>query len=301
MTFSNLSSSGEEWEWTFGDGATSTIKSPSHIFKQPGEYDVILKVDKKNSWTAYKRIVIADTVPTFVASDTAFYIFRDYTFTAQVYNPYNYEVNFTWYLGDTIAAKDQSALRCFFSHPSESEKVKLVVVLNRDTTIVEQHFRIRDQATHSVLFRTPDTDYRQRIFGDRAESCLPDADAAPILNSEQDTIQVYNGDTFRLSDLKYAIPDLEGFHIAKRKFYYRTSAGLWVSNIGGTYAVLIDGTPCAAMTLDDKTDNRIYWANEKGVWYMPFVGSDNNQFVTVPVLLNTLSNVTKIAVDSDPK
>ena len=43
VTFSNLSSTGEEWEWTFGDGGTSTLKSPSHTFKQPGEYDVILK------------------------------------------------------------------------------------------------------------------------------------------------------------------------------------------------------------------------------------------------------------------
>ena len=36
VSFTNNSSSGEEWSWTYGDGAISTIKSPTHIYKQPG-------------------------------------------------------------------------------------------------------------------------------------------------------------------------------------------------------------------------------------------------------------------------
>ena len=73
-----------------------------------------------------------------------------------------------------------------------------------------------------------------------------------------------------------------------------------MANIDGAYPVQIDASPCAAMTLDTK-DNRIYWANSEGVWYMPFVGSDNNKFVTTPILLNSLKEVTKIAADSDLK
>ena len=187
VTFSNLSSSGEEWEWTFGDGATSTLKSPSHTFKQPGEYDVILKVDKKNRWTAYKKIVVTDTVPTFVCPDTAFYIFRDYTFTANLYNPYNYTVNYTWYLGDTIAAKDQPSMKYCFTHPAEAEKVKLVVILNQDTTSIERSIRIQNRTTNSVLLRTAQADYRQRIFGDQAEAYAEDETASDMLNAEQDT------------------------------------------------------------------------------------------------------------------
>jgi len=34
---------------------------------------------------------------------------------------------------------------------------------------------------------------------------------------------------------------------------------------------------------------------------MPFVGSDNNKFVTTPTKLNELKNVTKIAADAEPK
>ena len=48
----------------------------------------------------------------------------------------------------------------------------------------------------------------------------------------------------------------------------------------------------------DTYDNRIYWATNKGVFYMPFVGSDNNRFVTVPTLLNQKTDVSKIAADS---
>ena len=36
VTFYNHSESGEDWSWSFGDGATSAIKAPAHVYKQPG-------------------------------------------------------------------------------------------------------------------------------------------------------------------------------------------------------------------------------------------------------------------------
>jgi len=43
VSFSNLSTCiDEEWRWAFGDGATSTSKSPSHQYTQPGVYQVRL-------------------------------------------------------------------------------------------------------------------------------------------------------------------------------------------------------------------------------------------------------------------
>ena len=47
VTFTNLSTGGEEWAWTFGDGGTSTLKSPTYTYKNPGTYTVTLKVDGK--------------------------------------------------------------------------------------------------------------------------------------------------------------------------------------------------------------------------------------------------------------
>jgi len=112
-------------------------------------------------------------------------------------------------------------------------------------------------------------------------------------------MQTYNGYTFYLSELRIVVEEMVGFHIANRKLYFRGN-GLWVANIDGSYPVQIDELECSAMTLD-MTDNRIYWANQDGVWYMPFVGSDNNQFVSVPTQLNDMKNVSKLAADSTLK
>lgn len=310
VKFSNLSSGGEEWEWAFGDGSVSTLKSPSHTYKKPGTYRVSLKVDNKKSLMASQDITVYDTVPTFVCADSVFYIFTDYTFTANVYNPYNYPVQYQWYwIIDPTAYTEapfcvtdnewnNSTLNLYFTRKGQVI-IGLLLTLNGESFRIEKAFDIQDLATNSVLIRNAQNDWRQRIYGDRAENAFPDASASALLDAEQDTAQLYNGTEFRLSELKQTFPFLEGFHIASRKIYFRAE-GLWVANIDGAYPVLIDSLDCYAMTLDTK-DSRIYWANENGVWYMPFVGSANNKFVTIPVQLNTLTGVTKLAADYDAK
>ena len=312
VTFTNQSSSGEEWEWSFGDGSTSTLKSPTHTYKQPGDYVVKLMIDKKKNLTLTKSITVLDTIPSYSCSDSTFCIYSDYTFTANVYNPYNYDVQYLWYqpvseetmyvpqyyiVTDTTLEK--STLHLYFTRPMEEASLGLRVILHGDTTIIEKTFFVNDRETNSMTIRTADGDYRQRIFAKRAEDYRLDPTAAILLDEEQDTMQVYNGYEFRLSELKTIFPELQGFHIANRKIYYRAN-GLWVATIDGAFEVQIDSLDCPAMTLDP-TDNRIYWANEKGVWYMPFIGSDNNQFVTTPTLLNPLTGVTKLAADPIPQ
>lgn len=307
VQFSNLSYKGKTWSWTYGDGAVSGIKNPSHIYKEPGTYRVTLKVDGNKSWTATKEITVFDTIPTYVESDTAFSVYTDYTFTAQVYNPYNSDVSYFWYqpidptmyippyFVITDDSQDSKSLHLFFTRALEEAPIGLRVILGGDTTYIVKYFDVEDRATNSLLVRTDENDYRQRIFGPRAEPyhIIP---ADPMLNAEQDTLQIYNDSTFRLSDLAATFPGIQGFHIAYRKIYYRAN-GLWVANIDGAYPVQIEEKDCSAMTLDMK-DNRIYWATAEGVWYMPFVGSDNNKFVTVPAQLNTLTGITKLAADN---
>lgn len=298
VSFSNQSSTGEEWEWVFGDGVTSTVRSPIHTFKNPGTYLVVLKVDKKKSWTVSKQVTVYDTVPTFLCEDSVFVIFRDYTFTAQAYNPYNYDVSYEWRVNDSVAGTD-ATLTTYFTQPSKESRVSLRVVLNNDTTFITRTYQIDDQAARSLLLRTSEGDWRQRIFGERAEAAKQDASATALLDAAQDTAQSYNGWEFRLSELKTVFPEMTGFRIANRKIYYR-AGGLWVANIDGANIVQIDTAACSAMTLDTQ-DNRIYWANGKGVWYMPFVGSDNNKFVTVPTQLNAMPGVIKLAPDYELK
>lgn len=305
VLFTNQSSSGEEWEWAFGDGSTSTLKSPNHIYRNPGTYMVTLKVDKKKAWMASKQITVYDTVPTFVASDSLFQIYKQYTFTAHVYNPYNLDIQYAWsfpaktpYVGG-IEGQTSSTMRLHFRQAMSEAPIQLTIICDGDTLLIEKTFNVEDRPTNSVLVRTPEKDYRQRIFGEWADLPYGDASAAPLLDAAQDTMQTYNGKEFKVAELSAVFPGIEGFRIANRKIYYRAN-GLWVANIDGAYPVQIDTAACAAMTIDTH-DNRIYWANQNGVWYMPFVGSDNNRFVTEPVQLNNLSDVTRIAPDYDPK
>ena len=295
VQFSNLSSLGEEWAWSFGDGASSTIKSPTHTFKQPGTYRVVLKVDKKASCTKTKEITIYDTIPTYSCEDSVLCVYKDFLFRALVYNPYNYTVAYEWRVNDSVVG-DASTLTMCFTQPEESLRLSLKVTMPDKETVSEKIWRIYDRETNSVLLRTNGGDYRQRIFGDRAEAALLDASATELLDEEIDTAQLYNGRLFTLSDVRSVLPDILGFKIASRKIYYRLD-GLWVANIDGSNPVQIDAEECSAMTLDTK-DSRIYWANADGVWYMPFVGSDNNKFVTVPEQLNEMTDVTKIAADA---
>lgn len=303
VKFTNLSSSGEEWEWNFGDGITSTIKSPSHTYKQPGSYQVILKVDGKNAWTATKEVVVYDTIPTFVANDSIFYIYENYTFTANLYNPYKYPVTYEWYFpintpyAEVVYPQPGEGwgpqITVYFTKPMEKAPISLMMVVNGDTTYVEKEFEVRDRDTHALAFRTAEGDYSQRIFGERAEYPRPDGTIKALLDAVQDTMQVYNGHTFTLTELRSTFSDIEGFAIVNRKIYYRAD-GLWVAAIDGSRRVQIDEQPCTAMLIEP-IDNRIYWANNEGVWYMPLIGSDNNQFVTKPTPLNTLK-VEKMGV-----
>ena len=310
VTFTNQSSSGEDWNWTFGDGTISTVKSPTHTYKQPGTYLVTLTVDNKSSWTASQQITVYDTIPSFGCEDSLFTIYTDYTFKALVYNPYNYDVSYRWYMPVSDAmmqpyaeitdtTMENSSLHLYFTRPTTQAGIGLRVIMNGDTTYIQRSFEVSDRATNSVYFRTDEYDYRQRIFGDKAESAQQLAETSSLLDAEQDTLQVYNDSTFRLETLSGTFAGIEGFHIANRKIYYRAN-GLWVANIDGAYKVQIDTAKCTAMTLDTK-DNRIYWANAEGILYMPFVGSDNNKFVTTPKQLNTITGITKIAADPEMK
>ncbi|BDS14736.1 PKD domain-containing protein [Aureispira anguillae] len=44
VNFSNLSQSGSQWAWSFGDGSVSSLEHPTHVYSTSGFYDVILEV-----------------------------------------------------------------------------------------------------------------------------------------------------------------------------------------------------------------------------------------------------------------
>jgi len=61
----------DKWEWTFGDGGTSTEKNPSHTYVQPGKYTVSLNVttdDGEDSETQVDCITVTTEMLTFGGS-----------------------------------------------------------------------------------------------------------------------------------------------------------------------------------------------------------------------------------------
>lgn len=60
VNFSNLSLSGGQWSWNFGDGSVSTLENPTHIYSTSGFYDVILEI------TAFPGCSNIDTIPQMI-------------------------------------------------------------------------------------------------------------------------------------------------------------------------------------------------------------------------------------------
>lgn len=313
ITFTNLSSSGEEWEWSFGDATTSAVKNPTKIYKQAGTYTVTLKVDSKANRTKTRSITVVDTVPDFSCSiDNAdslgLNIYDDVTFTALVYNPYNYKVEYQWSVGSnrlyTLLSETttEETFKLYFEQASSNpEIIHLAVTLNGVTREVEHTFMVNNVKSPSVLMMTEDsTCLRQHIFGNRAGFVYPlapeDTEGKALLDAMQDTVQTYNDREFKLSELQSIIPTMKGFCIAARKIYFRTDDGLFVANIDGSHPEPIRlGTVLAQCT--DSYHNRIYWSVPDSVYFMPLIGSENNKFTTTPTPLNNMEQVVKITID----
>ena len=317
VQFTNLSTSGEEWEWTFGDGGTSEVKNPSKIYKQPGTYTVMLKVDSKASLVKTASITVYDTVPTFSCSvegaDTAgINVFEDVTFTALVYNPYNYTVEYEWSVQSNVLYKQlsetntESTFKLYFEQAgTNAGGVSLRVTLNGITRDTLRVFKVNDVKTTSVVMMTSDSSYlRQRVFGARAEMPYPmakeDSVGRKIVNAAQDTVQEYNGKTFTLKELQKTFPAMTGFSIASRKIYFRQADGLFVANIDGTFKEPIASGKILTQGVD-VVNNRVYWSVPDSVMYMPLIGTENNKFTTQPTTLNRTANIVKLAIDSEKR
>ncbi|MDE0958198.1 MAG: PKD domain-containing protein, partial [Planctomycetota bacterium] len=73
VVFSDLSSGGpaSSWNWTFGDGTTSTLQNPSHSYANAGNYDVSLSVTGPGGTSVLNRVgyIVVVALPQFVRGD----------------------------------------------------------------------------------------------------------------------------------------------------------------------------------------------------------------------------------------
>lgn len=73
VNFTNASEGAESWEWNFGDGSSSTLEFPSHLYTSPGVYTVTLV--SSNHFGCSDTLIFTDyitvrgTIPYFTVSD----------------------------------------------------------------------------------------------------------------------------------------------------------------------------------------------------------------------------------------
>jgi gliding motility-associated-like protein len=72
VVFNNNSANGNEFDWNFGDGTTSTLVNPSHVYSGPGQYTVTL--------------IVTDTTQCFTP-DTVQFIVNIGDFNGGIVNP----------------------------------------------------------------------------------------------------------------------------------------------------------------------------------------------------------------------
>lgn len=313
IKFSNNSSAGESWVWTFGDNATSMSKHPSKIYKKPGEYVVTLMVDSAKYLTRSKIIKVYDTIPTFVCSSDSILLYHDVTLTANIYNPFKYELQYQWTLPNNCVLQSgkttDASIVVYFTSTGEMP-VQLSITQNDKTyDINDKSLLVHPVKAPSILMRTTDnTIVRQRMINERFERITPATEAdKQLVEQTNDTLVEFNGSIFTASQLSSTIngfADLVVNHMQLdkmvQKWYLTTDNGLLIANFDGSNQVSIDSQATGAIHVDTER-NRIYWANADGLYAMPLIKSKNNQFTTTPTQYNQLNNIDLITVNNTPQ
>ena len=111
-SFTNLSSSDASlFEWNFGDGGTSLIEHPSHLYSNSGLFDVSLIVENtfgcKDTLVQNSFVDMSGVFPTgnFIVSDTLICKDESVVFTPTVVNT----DNFLWDFGNGVVSTDSLA------------------------------------------------------------------------------------------------------------------------------------------------------------------------------------------------
>ena len=131
-----------EWKWYFGDGDSSSVQNPTHIYDNPGIYTVSLTVTDENDSTDTEIktdyiTVISTTNPTanFVADTTSGYAPLTVNFTDQSIQGTGAIIEWKWYFGDSDSSSVQSPTHIYQSPGTYT--VSLTVTDENDSTDTE--------------------------------------------------------------------------------------------------------------------------------------------------------------------
>jgi PKD repeat protein len=149
MFFNNLSyNSTGPWFWSFGDGTSSTMFSPTHTYAAPGLYNVSLHIGDSSTgcWDyVVKLIHVGDSIPP--ACQAAFYYYHDSTNANNVYHFVNQsnpqDAAWYWNFGDPASgANNVSHLKNaehVFSQPGDYNVCLTMTTTNPQCTSTVCH------------------------------------------------------------------------------------------------------------------------------------------------------------------
>lgn len=308
ITFTNNSSAGEKWAWNFGDYSTSISKNPSKVYKKPGTYLVTLMVDSAKYNTCSQSITVYDTVPTFVASTDSICHYQNVTLTANIYNPFKYTLSYQWVLPTNCVLHSgsltSSSIVVYFKSPLVEDSVQLTIKQG-DTThpTITKKYIIHETKAPAILMKCSAANFRQRMIDDRMDTvrvCLDEDNR--LLAQTTDTSVSYNDSVFSANNMSNIFPTLDVLRLQidamAQKWYITTTTGLFVANFSGQDLVRIDADATGALHVD-ALRSMLYWATLDGLKAMPLVKSKNNQFSSLPILYNNLSDIDRIVVNNN--
>ncbi len=137
VIFSNTSTDGVEYVWDFGDGTTSNMQNPSHIFAEVGQsYDVMLTVTNGCGMDTYTETILTTSNDDFFTENASFTVFpnpNEGSFTIEIGGKANQNVDISVYdiLGRVVYASNDDV-----ASDKWNKEIRLDNQLNPGTYIV---------------------------------------------------------------------------------------------------------------------------------------------------------------------
>lgn len=124
------------WNWDFGGNGSSTLQDPTHVFSQPGAYNIRLTVTDANTGCANEVVktgfVHPKPTPEFTWENKCFNTITQFDETSILNDPFGTTLSyFEWDLGDGTTSTDRNPTH---NYPPGSYTVTLTVATSKGCT-----------------------------------------------------------------------------------------------------------------------------------------------------------------------
>jgi gliding motility-associated-like protein len=159
--FTDLSVGADQWNWDFGDGTTSTLQSPVHIYANTGTFNTSLKVVNSSSgcdYITFNTIRVIDENPFFKSLDTVVCKGTTLNFTTNL--SISNVANFDWRFGDsniTVSTNKNNQLKTYNQSGLFSVRLIITDFLGCKDTLVKPNYIRVNGPTAKFTTTTPGT------------------------------------------------------------------------------------------------------------------------------------------------